>query len=686
MKEKHVQLSGFMLVGILIITGFLYAVNVQPIVTGDQNVKYYGIKNFTSYRELTEFIAGGFEHSDWYATGWDSVAPRFAMAEEAMMLNSKDADGGGEVVDYSQTNVQVAGVDEPDIVKTDGTYLYIVSGNKVIIVKATPAENATIEAEITVNESTTIYNIFISRNRLVIFAADYNQPIFKSLAVVDDVRIPSPWYSSPDTYIKLYDIADLQHPELIRDIVVGGSFSGARLIDDYIYVITTQYSYQYLLPEEGEAIVPRIQVNGEVIDIPLSDIHYVDLPEKSSTVTNIVSMNIHDDESKVNTEVFLLGDSHVLYVSRENIYVTYSTRYYDYEMLQEIIDEILMPVLPESITSELEVVDTLTLDDYQKQTVTEWILQNYVESMDEKQLADISRAILRRVERTVIHRIHIHDGDITYETQGNVPGGVSNQFSLSEHNGYLRISTTMQGWMVRSFVSSIESQNNIYVLDMDLEIVGSLEGLAPGEQIYATRFIGDTCYLVTFRQIDPFFVIDLSDPTDPTVLGELKIPGFSTYLHPYDETHVIGIGREDNKVKISLFDVSDMSNPVELAKYEIENNDEDWHWMQSSALYEHKAFLFDREKNLLVIPVGDYSKQSAYVFDISVEDGIELKGTVTHDLDTEDEQEDIYYWGDYGNSIQRTLYIGDILYTISNNMVKMNDLKDLSEINSLELV
>jgi len=591
-----VQLSGFMLVGILVIAGFLYAVNVQPIVTGDQNVKYYGIKNFTSYHELTEFITGSFESSYSYAAGWGSVAPRFARAEDVMMLNSKEADGGGEVVDYSQTNVQVAGVDEPDIVKTDGTYLYIVSGNKVIIVKAVPAENATIEAEIMVNESTTIHNIFI-----------------------DDVRIPSPWYSSPDTYIKLYDMANLQHPELIRDIVVGGSFSGARLIDDYVYVITTQYSYQYLLPEEGEAIVPRIQVNGEVIDVPLSDIYYIDLPEKSSTVTNIVSIDIHDDESEVNTEVFLLGDSHVLYVSRENIYVTYSTRYYDYEMLQDIIDEILMPVLPESITSELEVVNTLTLDDHQKQTVTEWILQNYVESMDEKQLAEISRAILRRVERTVIHRIHIHDGDITYEAQGNVPGGVSNQFSLSEHDDYLRISTTMQGWMVRSFVSSIESQNNIYVLDMDLEIVGSLEGLAPGEQIYATRFIGETCYLVTFRQIDPFFVIDLSDPTDPTVLGELKIPGFSTYLHPYDETHIIGIGREDNKVKISLFDVSDMNNPVEIAKYEIENNDEDWRWMQSSALYEHKAFLFDREKNLLVIPVGDYSKQSAYVFDISVE-------------------------------------------------------------------
>ncbi|MCK5031543.1 MAG: beta-propeller domain-containing protein, partial [Thermoplasmatales archaeon] len=216
--------------------------------------------------------------------------------------------------------------------------------------------------------------------------------------------------------------------------------------------------------------------------------------------------------------------------------------------------------------------------------------------------------------------------------------------------------------------------------------------LASGEQIYATRFIGDKCYLVTFKQIDPFFVIDLSEPTNPEVLGELKIPGYSTYLHPYDETHIIGIGRDDEKVKISLFDVSDLENPIELSKYEIENDDEDWYWAQSSALYEHKAFLFDKEKNLLVIPVGDYSKESAYVFDISVEGGIELKGTITHDLEVEPEEEydpwddDYYYMGNYGNSIKRTLYIEDVLYTVSDNMVKMNDLETLEEINSITIV
>ncbi len=684
MKNERLKLSGIMLAGILVFGTFVYAVNVQPMVRGDFDGITYDLMNFGSYSELTDFLTSSFQQSSRY--NWNFGAPMDKSFEISMVTEGLAVDGsGGEVVDYSQTNVQVAGVDEPDIVKTDGTYLYIVSGNKVIIVKAYPAKDAVIEGEITFDEYVTVHNIFISGSRLVVFATTYDYPVYKTL-LEDDV-VSSRWYSSPDTYVKIFDIEDMKNPELKRDIVVGGSFSGARMIGDYVYVITTQYSYSYDLPEED--IIPRLLIDGEVHEIAISDIYYVDIPEKSSTFTNILSVHVHDDEQEVNEKVFLLGDSQTLYVSKDNIYVTYSTQYYDYDLLEDIIDEVLLPVLPESIKSELETIKTLTLEDYQKKTVSEWILQNYAENMGEEQKQNIAKEIVRRTERTIIHRISISDGEITYEVQGNVPGFVNNQFSMSEYDGHLRVSTTTQGWMIRSYLSNVDSQNNVYVLDMDLEIVGSVEDLATGEQIYATRFIGDKCYLVTFKQIDPFFVIDLGDPRNPEVLGELKIPGFSTYLHPYDETHIIGIGRDGGKVKISLFDVSDLSNPVELSKYEVENTENSWGWTQSSALYEHKAFLFDREKNLLVLPIGDYSKQSAYVFDISVENGIELKGTVTHDLEMQSEEtgsDDVYYYNyDYENSIKRTLYIDDVLYTISDNMVKMNNLNTLDEINSVSL-
>ena len=688
MKDKKLKLAGIVLTGILITGTFVYAITVQPTVYGNMDFPYYELQIFSSYEELTEFLESSsyqYSSNNWRNLG-GSIDKSFEATVTPDGMNFDES--GGETVDYSQTNVQVAGVDEPDVVKTDGTYLYVVSNGKIIIVKAYPTEDADIECEITFNDSVYVQNVFISDLRLVVFAETYDHPVYKGGAI--DEMSSSVWYSSPDTYIKIFDLEDITTPVLVKDIVVGGSYSGARMIEDFVYVITTQYSYNYDIPDGDQVVIPRIMVNDEIKEVPLSDIHYVDIPEKSSTLTNIVSVNIHDDADEVHAEVFLLGNSHTLYVSKSNIYVVYSTGYYDYVMLEELIDELLMPTLPESIKEEFKLVDTLSLEDYQKKTVTEWILQNYVDSMDENQKQAIAKVIVRQTERTIIHRISIADGKIQYEAQGSIPGFVQNQFSLSEYDGYLRVSTTIEGWMVRYYLSSIESQNNVYVLDMDLEIVGSLEDLASGEQIYATRFIGDKCYLVTFKQIDPFFVIDLSEPTNPEVLGELKIPGYSTYLHPYDETHIIGIGRDDEKVKISLFDVSDLENPIELSKYEIENDDEDWYWAQSSALYEHKAFLFDKEKNLLVIPVGDYSKESAYVFDISVEGGIELKGTITHDIEAEPEEEydlwDDYYMGNYGNSIKRTLYIEDVLYTVSDNMVKMNDLETLEEINNITLV
>jgi uncharacterized secreted protein with C-terminal beta-propeller domain len=223
---------------------------------------------------------------------------------------------------------------------------------------------------------------------------------------------------------------------------------------------------------------------------------------------------------------------------------------------------------------------------------------------------------------------------------------------------------------------------------MQLIVVGSLEDITPGtgESIYATRFIGTTCYMVTFMQTDPFMVIDLSIPTSPVLLGELKIPGYSTYLHPFDDTHMIGIGRNNSSVKIALYDISDMNNPMEVGLYTIENKDPDsYWWTESAALYEHKAFLFSKDKQLLVIPAGNYSQQSAYVFSISLENGINLKGVVTHELETQPQEPYYYWWGTSANSIKRSLYIENTLYTVSENMVKMNDLTSLADLNSITL-
>ena len=221
--------------------------------------------------------------------------------------------------------------------------------------------------------------------------------------------------------------------------------------------------------------------------------------------------------------------------------------------------------------------------------------------------------------------------------------------------------------------------------------------------------MGKRCYMVTFKKVDPLFVIDLSDPKKPGVLGKLKIPGYSDYLHPYDENTLIGIGKETVEaeegdfawyqgVKISLFDVGDIGNPKELAKYVIGDRGTD-----SPVLQNHKAFLFSKSKNLLVIPAlvaevdpekyagevppdayGDYVNQGAFVFDISTDRGIILRGTITH---IEDPQEFLKsgYWFDSFYSVERSLYIEDVLYTISQGMIKINNFDDLSEVGRVEL-
>jgi len=270
-----------------------------------------------------------------------------------------------------------------------------------------------------------------------------------------------------------------------------------------------------------------------------------------------------------------------------------------------------------------------------------------------------------------------------------VPGRILNQFSMDEFDGNFRIATTTGGW------DRDENENNLYVLDGDLEIIGKLEGLAEGEQIYSARFMGERAYMVTFRQTDPLFAIDLSDSENPKVIGELKVTGYSGYLHPYDENHLLGIGMEATNegrtegVKVSLFDVSDMENPREIGKYEVDEK-----WSNSEATYEHKAVLFDKERNLLVIPVS-YSKevdvagqswsryenwQGAYVFNVDLA-GIELKGKIVHEQDEEGDE----YWYGGGDYVRRSLFMDDVLYTISQSKIKANDLDDLDEIKEIAL-
>ena len=301
---------------------------------------------------------------------------------------------------------------------------------------------------------------------------------------------------------------------------------------------------------------------------------------------------------------------------------------------------------------------------------------------------------------TVINRFTVMDGLIRYTGVGKVAGWILNQFSMDEHEKYFRIATTTgNSW-------DSTSMNHLYILNDKMNVAGKVEDLAKGETIYSARFMGKRTYIVTFKKIDPLFVIDVENPKNPKVLGYLKITGYSDYLHPYDENHIIGIGKEtaggDERfswyqgVKISLFDVSNVSKPIEKAKIEIGDRGTD-----SEALREHKAVLFSKNKNLLVLPItlaeineskydgdipdnayGEYVWNGAFVLNIN-ENEISERGRITHEENFSEDRKYRYYRGE--NMIRRSLYIEENLYTISNNIIKVNGLKNLDNIGKIEI-
>jgi inhibitor of cysteine peptidase len=602
------------------------------------------LRKFSSYEELVTFLKASTEVYPSYP--YTKGGMTFLMGAWDVSARAETS-GAAPDWDYSTTNIQVEGVDEADIIKTDGKYIYLVSENRVIIVKAYPPEEAQVLSEIELDQRPE--GLFINGDRLVVLYQTWGELVVRYEGE-NKTLMPEPeQWSVPQTYIKIYDVSDRESPVLKREVAVDGQYFGSRMIGDYIYAVVNEWVYEV----NDEIKLPEICFDDRVREIPATDIYYPDISDSSYGFTTIVAINTQRDDQEPAYETILLGATSSMYVSLNNIYITFT------EWRAITLPSIALP-----------------------------------EGM----------ATANDSEKTTIHRIHIEDGEIEYNGSGEVPGRVLDQFSMDEYQGYFRIATTTGNtW-------EATSQNNLYILDTNLEIVASLEGLAPGEQIYSARFMGDRCYLVTFRQIDPLFVIDLEDPYNPEVLGQLKITGYSDYLHPYDETHVLGIGKETvaaeeedfawyQGVKISLFDVSDVAHPVEIAKYEIGDRGTD-----SPVLSDHKALLFDKTKNLLVIPVlvaeideeqypyevppyayGEYVWQGAYVFNISLDEGLELRGRITHCENFSELWQKGYYYDFSTCSIERSLYIGDVLYTISEAKVKMNSLENLAEINEVEL-
>ncbi len=622
----------------------------------------------------------------------DAVMESTATANKTS-TTSASTDAGGS--DYSATNVQVEGVDEADVVKTDGTYIYQVNRQRILISSARPADQMkTIATLRYADGSFSPQELYVDEEHLIVIGSGSPSHLYPSTPMPMDgaaKKMIMPIMPAIQTTVAIiYDISDIASPREIRRLELEGSYLSSRKIGDSLYLISNKYLDVYgIIPyrngqESGSSEIdessyqPKFRdsaVHEQLTTIAYDDIRYFPgFIEPNYMLVAGVDLSSADEPMHVET---FLGSGHNVYASTEHLYVA--------------VTKIDQPEAAPAQTGE----------------ATE---QESGQASDQTSNLVIIGTTAPYQQNTAIYKFSLHAGDVIYMAEGSVNGTILNQFSMDEHEGHFRIATTSgEQWGVN------ELKNNLYVLGDALQPVGKIEDIAPGERIYSVRFAGDRAYMVTFRTVDPLFVIDVANPSAPTILGELKIPGYSDYLHPYDENHIIGFGKDTIEVsqkdrngnvvgvnayylgmKVALFDVTDVANPKELHKVNI--GDRGTH---SELLHNHKALLFDKEKNLLAFPVdlyevpagaqdhygmpayGTITYQGAYIYQLDPTNGFQLRGTITHMSEQELAKAGNYWYGD--QRIQRILYIGDHLYTLSDAMIKANAMSDLQETGRLTL-
>lgn len=546
---------------------------------------------------------------------------------------------GSAQKDFSTTNIQVENVDEADVTKTDGDYIYSLSGTDVILTDVRNPENLQIASRISSSSNVVPEDLILAGNHLVVISSD------------------STARRQSATSVRIYDITDKTKPSLIKSFVLYEPYYTSRCIDNKLFVISSGY-----LEKEDGKLITYYTEDFATQDIPLDHMQYLtDVPTRTQTLISMVDLAHPKEDIQLNSYFIDVSNS---YVSEHNIYLFDQ----DYEYTR----------YAPPISSLFGLKGAIGPFTYEEDT-------------------DGTSGYF-----TKIYKFRILDnGSISFDAHGKVQGKTINQYSFDEHNNMLRLA-------LQDYQGS-----RVVVLDQNLKEIGKSANLAKGETMYSSRFIGDKAYFVTYQTVDPLFVIDLSDPTKPRALGELKIPGYSTYLHPYDENHIIGIGMETEEnvvrnssgkvirttstivgMKMALFDISNVSNPVQVSSTVIGDRR-----TTSAILTNPKALLFSKEKELIAIPINNFAEDfgisssttnyasmvNSYtnyakpyvsegyaVYRINVQDGFSLKGVITHDKTVTKN-----YWRN-SSKLLRGLYIDQDLFTVSETGIKVNDLDSLT--------
>ncbi len=555
--------------------------------------------------------------------------------------------------DYSGTNVQVAGVDELDPVKTDGTYLYAAFGDEVTVFLAYPATELRVVARISLgnlskpvtgSDTASVVGLFLDGSSLLAVADAYAPGTLggsatlgsgTSLPLAPNAQI---WTAQELTLAFRFDVSNPAAPALEQTVAISGSAFTGRMVGSVAYLVTKSPIREV----NGTFLPPVLCVGDTCRAVSPGNIYHDPESMDAYSYTNLLALDLATGQVK--PMALVTGWTSVLYMSPSAIYLAY----YKWDVMPS--------TAPVAVTR-----------------------------------------VLSGGGRTTIYKLEASGLDITPTASADVAGTLLNQYSMDEWQGMLRVATNVVAYNE----NGTSQYSDVSVFDSSMNLLGSVTGLAPGESIYAVRFLEGHAYVVTYRKIDPLFVIDLTNPANPVVSGFLEMPGFSDYLYPLDAGYLVGVGKdalptEQNfswyqGLMLALYDVTNASDPKEASNVSIGDRG-----TQSEVLYNAHAFLYIPDRQYIVIPVdlalidptqypggvppsayGDVVWQGAYVYQVNETTGFTYVGRVAHGNGTVG---GAYGWYDSPTQIRRSVYIGDVLYTVSETEVMASSLADLSQL------
>jgi uncharacterized secreted protein with C-terminal beta-propeller domain len=622
-----------------------------------------GLKRFGNYDELYRFLEKALAASRWYPglviTSLDLLgAPR---GEGGSGAGSQQA---------SRTNVQVEGVDEPDVVKTNGELVIVASGNKVFVISTGERVVKSVIAF-----ETGVKGLFLYEEKLVVFTESYGY----YYEAVESTQSLKPPLGVPELRVYFYNITIPEAPVLLGEVSVSGYMLGSRLLDKYVYLVANTYIYEPIIP----------YVNWR--PVPLETLVAVDQHPDAYTVILAVDL----EELVYATYTFLVRSGGWLYMSLRNLYIACERPATFIEASTVVLKAIAERMPPEEKGEVLNLLDEGSLDKAYERANK--YLSSLSDDVRQKLLDEVVSEINKepRSDETTFYVFNVNGLSVSLQGSFTIPGLLLDQFAMEEFGGFFIVATTESIYEVRAYFypalslvlyerggsveysssnvtgtlhigwSVIDTGNNVFVIDLEsLNVTGSLRHLAPGERIYSARLIGDVFFLVTFRRVDPLFAIDVSDPGNPVVIGFLKIPGFSEYLHPLSSDRLLGIGVEEGGLKISLFNVTDPVNMSEIFKINLPST-----W--SLALYDHHAVTIHSGMQLVLIPFTKYDGGGASSGVLVIKygsDELRVDAMLPH------------------YSCVRTIYVGNELYTISPGLVKVFSLETYKELLQIPLL